>query len=107
MTTSCHAARESLSCDLDGEHPAGDFAAAHTHLDECADCRRWYADAAAVNRRLRIGAAPSPAAAAEPPGQDLAGRVLSLIDLRTVCGCGDTCQCSDPCGCGDLCACRH
>ncbi|GAB3131397.1 hypothetical protein GCM10027289_17520 [Tsukamurella serpentis] len=102
MSTVCERTREALSADLDDEQDSGEAAAAQDHLMHCQDCRRWYTTVAKIGRRLRVSAAPE-----GEPQTDLTDRVLSMIDLRTVCGCGDRCGCGDPCGCGDLCACRH
>ena len=60
--------REALSARLDGEEVAGewrpshagdgrhvDAAAVDAHLDSCDPCRSWYADAATITRRARLG----------------------------------------------------
>lgn len=49
----CEQWREVLSAQLDGEETAVERAAAQGHLDECAQCRAWFATAAAVTRRVR------------------------------------------------------
>lgn len=57
----CDEARAALSARLDGEpEPAGtDPDAVDAHLDACDDCRAWFAAAADLNRRLRMGVAGS------------------------------------------------
>ncbi|MDF0528737.1 hypothetical protein P0W64_02805 [Tsukamurella sp. 8F] len=99
MGVDCALLREQLSASLDDAgHLAPDLQA---HLADCPACRSWYDGAARVTRGLRVRpAAPDP----EPAG--LAGRVLELIDTRTVCGCGAECGCDPVCHCGDLCVCR-
>ena len=55
----CDQYREALSADIDGE-PAGVGAAElQGHLDRCAGCRVWYADAARVTRLARLAPAES------------------------------------------------
>jgi predicted anti-sigma-YlaC factor YlaD len=78
--TGCSGWREYLSADFDGEIDAfGDsadaraLAAAHRHLTACADCTRWFADAARVNRLARTALAR--------PGPGLAdAQVSALLD---------------------------
>lgn len=102
MRIDCDQTREALSADLDGEQGAADATNAQNHLNDCPACSHWYTEMTKINRRLRLTAVPDAA-----PTQGFTQRVLSLIDLKTVCGCGDRCGCSEPCGCGDLCACRQ
>jgi predicted anti-sigma-YlaC factor YlaD len=49
--------REALSARLDGEDEPMGAAALDAHLAECAACRRWWDDAAAVTRLVRTGPA--------------------------------------------------
>ncbi|MFR9778970.1 zf-HC2 domain-containing protein [Micromonospora sp. MS34] len=67
----CEQWHEALSARLDGEETTAERAAVEAHLSSCADCRRWYDRAAAVNRRVRLSVAPT--------ADDLAGRVLAAL----------------------------
>lgn len=71
----CRSCRELLSADLDGEADPAELPVARAHLAECADCTRWFADAALVNRLIRT-------APAEPaPGLTEAGLAAALAEL--------------------------
>jgi predicted anti-sigma-YlaC factor YlaD len=71
----CSSCREHLSADLDGEADPVDLPAARAHLAGCAECTRWFADAALVNRLIRT--APAEAA----PGLTEAGLAAALSEL--------------------------
>jgi predicted anti-sigma-YlaC factor YlaD len=72
----CERYRESLSARLDGEDPPQGSGALDTHLEGCAECRRWLDDATHLTRLARmsvvttvpeipddvLAAAPGPAA---------------------------------------------
>lgn len=97
----CEAWREAISADLDGElgglvDGAGK-AAFEAHLAGCAACSAWLEETRRIGRRLALRPVE--------PVADLHARLLPLVDLRTICGCGDTCRCEPECRCGDLCAC--
>jgi predicted anti-sigma-YlaC factor YlaD len=63
----CVTAREVLSAVLDGERADGDADRAERHRATCPACARWYAEAARLNRMLRLtpagGAGPDPSEA--------------------------------------------
>ncbi|PSK67991.1 hypothetical protein B0E53_00066 [Micromonospora sp. MH33] len=67
----CEQWREVLSAQLDGEATAAEQAGADAHLDECAGCRAWLDQAAAVTRRARL--------TVTAPGPDLADAVLAAL----------------------------
>ncbi|WP_297003883.1 zf-HC2 domain-containing protein [uncultured Corynebacterium sp.] len=75
----CEEARAALSARLDGEpEPAGtDPDAVDAHLSACPECRAWFAAAADLNRRLRVGVAPAGA-----PGDagELARQMAALAE---------------------------
>jgi predicted anti-sigma-YlaC factor YlaD len=84
----CRQCREALSARLDGEDGAGERSAVDAHLADCADCRRWWEDAAAVTRLARTGPAVpgvdvTAAALAVAPGP---GRLRLAVALRLVLG---------------------
>lgn len=59
----CESWREHASALLDGEPAGAPVAVLESHMDECADCRRWREGAHEVTRRFRLAAAedaPSP-----------------------------------------------
>jgi predicted anti-sigma-YlaC factor YlaD len=64
----CDRCREAVSAALDGEADAAEQARADAHLEDCAACRAWQRDAAAVTRRARTGVAGD--------GPDLVARVV-------------------------------
>jgi predicted anti-sigma-YlaC factor YlaD len=68
---SCSTVREALSARLDGEPLGMPAEALDLHLAACPACARWADDAAAVTRRVRLGAAP------EVP--DLTAAVLTAL----------------------------
>ncbi|HEX4358054.1 MAG TPA: zf-HC2 domain-containing protein [Pseudonocardia sp.] len=71
----CSTCREHLSADLDGEADPVELPAARRHLADCAECTRWFADAALVNRLIRT-------APAEPaPGLTEAALTAALTEL--------------------------
>ncbi|HEY7222611.1 MAG TPA: zf-HC2 domain-containing protein [Micromonosporaceae bacterium] len=84
----CNACREILSARLDGEDLPGEAAQADVHLTGCPECARWWRQAVAVTRMVRLAAAePSPAlgdrldpellaASAPGPGQHRAAALL-------------------------------
>jgi predicted anti-sigma-YlaC factor YlaD len=53
----CGTARAAISATLDGERPEVDGDELASHLDTCADCRRWRELAHEVTRRSRLVAA--------------------------------------------------
>jgi predicted anti-sigma-YlaC factor YlaD len=66
----CERYREALSARLDGEDRPAERAAVDAHLTGCPACRRWYDDAAAVTRLVRVRpvtANPAPEVKARPP----------------------------------------
>ncbi|MFU8875475.1 zf-HC2 domain-containing protein [Micromonospora sp. SL4-19] len=67
----CEQWREVLSAQLDGEATAAEQAGADAHLDECAGCRTWLDQAAAITRRSRLRATA--------PGPDLAETILAAL----------------------------
>ncbi|GAA1082916.1 zf-HC2 domain-containing protein [Tsukamurella strandjordii] len=94
----CESWRGALSAELDGELGPAERAALVRHLGECAACAAWLEQGRRLGRRLALRPVES--------APDLHARLLPLVDLRTICGCGDTCRCEPECTCGDLCACR-
>ena len=71
----CSTCREHLSAELDGEADPVELPAARAHLADCAECTRWFADAALVNRLIRT-------APAEPaPGLTDAALTAALAEL--------------------------
>jgi predicted anti-sigma-YlaC factor YlaD len=88
ISATCAAVREAVSARLDGEASPLEPGAVERHLAGCADCRRFRAGAAAVDRRTRVceaGEVPDLAtsivAALAPDG---AGRGRRVRDLRGV-----------------------
>ncbi|MEU5942927.1 zf-HC2 domain-containing protein [Micromonospora sp. NPDC047548] len=67
----CEQWREVLSAQLDGEATAAEQAGADAHLDECAGCRDWLDQAAAVTRRSRL--------TVTAPGPDLSDSILAAL----------------------------
>ncbi|MEU2610248.1 zf-HC2 domain-containing protein [Micromonospora sp. NPDC007271] len=67
----CEQWREVLSAQLDGEATGAEQAGADAHLDECAGCRTWLDQAAAITRRARLTVAA--------PGPDLADTILAAL----------------------------
>src|SRR5438445_4718848 len=59
MSVLCLDCRDELSARLDGEDAPRTRAAVDAHLDTCAECRRWFDDAARVTRLARTGLAHS------------------------------------------------
>lgn len=76
-------ARAALSARLDGEpEPAGtDPDAVDAHLDACQECREWFAEAAELNRRLRLSVAVDPATADSTGPGDAAALARQMADL--------------------------
>ncbi len=72
----CERYREALSARLDGAEEPAEQAAVDAHLADCPACRRWFDDAAAVTRRVRLGAAP-----VGSPGLDVAALVEAAPGL--------------------------
>ncbi|GAA2220906.1 zf-HC2 domain-containing protein [Micromonospora olivasterospora] len=66
----CEQWREILSAQLDGEATAAEQVGADAHLDECAGCRSWLDQAAAITRRARL--------TVTAPGPDLSDTILAL-----------------------------
>jgi len=54
----CEGFREALSARLDGEQEPVEPAVVDAHLADCADCRRWFEQAALVTRLIRTAPAP-------------------------------------------------
>lgn len=85
----CDAYRELLSARLDGEATSSEIAVSEKHLAACEECRRWYEQAASVNRLARVGAATqgpdvvdAVLAASPGPGRARLARVLwSLLGV--------------------------
>lgn len=71
-------AREVLSALLDGESPAGDGDRAERHRAACPACAHWYAEAARLNRLLRLAPADD---AGTDGAADLADSVLNRVRL--------------------------
>ncbi|SCF24975.1 Predicted anti-sigma-YlaC factor YlaD, contains Zn-finger domain [Micromonospora viridifaciens] len=67
----CEQWREVLSAQLDGEATTTEQAGTDAHLDECADCRMWLDQAAAITRRSRL--------TLTTPGPDLADTILAAL----------------------------
>jgi predicted anti-sigma-YlaC factor YlaD len=99
---SCQPFREHLSADLDGEAGPGGATTtddAYRHLESCADCARWFADATRINRLVRTAPAepgpgfseaqlddlldllPPPAASGRGLWRQLARGALALVGL--------------------------
>lgn len=51
----CAQVRAVLSARLDGEDSGSEDTIADAHLGECAQCQQWFAAAADLGRRLRVG----------------------------------------------------
>ncbi|ADG80349.1 Putative transmembrane anti-sigma factor OS=Tsukamurella paurometabola (strain ATCC 8368 / DSM/ CCUG 35730 / CIP 100753 / JCM 10117 / KCTC 9821 / NBRC 16120 / NCIMB 702349 / NCTC 13040) OX=521096 GN=Tpau_3771 PE=4 SV=1 [Tsukamurella paurometabola] len=94
----CARWRGALSAELDGELDAAERAGLVRHLGACPACAVWLEENRRIGRRLALRSVE--------PAEDLHARLLPLVDLRTICGCGDVCRCEPECTCGDLCACR-
>lgn len=50
----CERCRTAVSARLDGEPEDAPTAATDAHLEQCASCRAWQAEASALTRRLRV-----------------------------------------------------
>ena len=72
----CDQYREALSADLDGEPTGVGAVELQGHLDGCAGCRSWYAEAARVTRLARL-------APAEPIPDLAAVVVAALVPSRS------------------------
>jgi predicted anti-sigma-YlaC factor YlaD len=77
----CEVCREALSARLDGEAEPASPAAVDEHLDRCAACRRWEAEAITLTRALRVRAV------VDTP--DLVAAVLGAVQAMPTSGSDD------------------
>lgn len=79
----CARWREAISARLDGEVSAEEAAVLDTHLDRCAECRRFADDATRMARLTRIGVVdPGPDPGLDPgldPGPDLGPDLVAAV----------------------------
>lgn len=71
----CETVREAVSALLDGEEAPLSAGVVERHLEGCAGCRRWQAEAVRLTRTIRVTVAE------DVP--DLTGAILSAADVGT------------------------